>query len=143
MPRGIPRDVIRHFQSIPLFESVSSKGIRQIVQAATEVDIQAGAVFVREGGFDRDLFVITRGEAVVTQRGRRLATLGPGSFFGELAFLDKSPRSATVTAATDMRVLVLGPRELGDIVEREPTIAKMMLESMARRIRANERSIQH
>jgi CRP-like cAMP-binding protein len=143
MPRGIPRDVIRHFQSIPLFESVSTKGIRQIVQAATEVDINAGAVFVREGGYDRDLFVITRGEAVVTQRGRKLATLGPGSFFGELAFLDKSPRTATVTAATDMRVLVLGPRELGDIVEREPTIATMMLGSMARRIRANERSIQH
>jgi CRP-like cAMP-binding protein len=141
--RGIPSSVIDHFQAIPLFESVSKKGIRAIVGAATEVDVRAGKALVREGEFGRDLYVIVAGEALVTQGGKRLSRLGPGDFFGELAFLDRSRRSATVTARSDMRVMVLGPREFDVIVEREPAIAKRLLEAMARRIRQNERSLQH
>lgn len=143
MARGIPSEVIRHFQAIPLFDGVSKKTIRAIVSAATEVDVKEGKVLVREGGYDRDLYVILRGEVMVTQRGRRLAVLGPGAFFGELAFLDRAPRSATVAARTDLRVLVLGPREMQDVVDREPKLARRMLETMARRVRANERSHQH
>jgi CRP/FNR family transcriptional regulator, cyclic AMP receptor protein len=143
MPRGIPSEVIQHFQSVPLFSAVSKKGIRSIVSAATEVDVEAGRVLVREGDYDRDLFVILRGEATVIQRGRKLATLGPGDFFGELALLERSPRTATVQAATDMRVMVLGRREILDIVEREPSLARRMLEVLASRVRANESSVQH
>jgi CRP-like cAMP-binding protein len=143
MPRGIPSEVIEHFQSVPLFSAVSKKGIRSIVSAATEVDVEVGRVLVREGDYDRDLFVILRGEATVTQRERKLATLGPGDFFGELALLERSPRTATVRAATDMRVMVLGRREILDIVEREPTLARRMLEVLASRVRANERSVRH
>jgi CRP/FNR family transcriptional regulator, cyclic AMP receptor protein len=143
VPRGIPSEVIKHFQSVPLFASVSKNGIRSIVSASTEVDVRSGRVLVREGDFDRDLYVITRGEATVFQRGRKLAMLGPGDFFGELAFLERSPRTATVTAATDMRLMVLSHREMAEIVEREPAVARRMLEALARRVRANERSLRH
>jgi CRP/FNR family transcriptional regulator, cyclic AMP receptor protein len=143
VPRGIPSEVIRHFQSVPLFASVSKNGIRSIVSASTEVDVRSGRALVREGDFDRDLYVIMRGEATVTQRGRKLAMLGPGDFFGELAFLERSPRTATVTAATDMRLMVLSHREMAEIVEREPAVARQMLEALARRVRANERSLRH
>src|SRR5947209_6092580 len=140
MPRGIPSSVIDHFRAIPLFSSASKKGIRALIQASSEVDVRAGRLLVREGGFDRDLFVITRGEAGVTRGGRRIATLGPGDFFGEMALLARGPRMATVTAATDMRVVVLGPRQMEEVIQREPSLAKPMLEAMARRIRRNERT---
>jgi CRP/FNR family transcriptional regulator, cyclic AMP receptor protein len=143
VPRGIPSDVIKHFKAVPLFSAVSAKGIRAIVGAATEVDVRAGAALVREGEFGRELYVIVQGEAVVSQAGTRLGRLGPGDFFGELAFLDRSRRSATVTARSDMRVMVLGPREFDVIVGQEPAIARRLLEAMARRIRQNERSLQH
>jgi CRP/FNR family transcriptional regulator, cyclic AMP receptor protein len=139
---GIPSQVIKHFEAIPLFGSVSKKSLRAIVSAATEVDVKAGRVLVKEGGFDRDLFVITRGEARVSRGDRKLATLGVGDFFGELAFLDRAARSATVTAATDMRVMVLGPREMDVVLAREPVLAKSLLEAMAKRVRNNERSLQ-
>jgi len=139
--RGIPQEVIRHFQAVPLFQSVSKKGIRAIISAATEVDVPAGKVFLREGEFGRELYVVLGGEALVTRTGTRLSTMGPGDFFGELAFLDGSTRTATVAARTDMRVMVLGPREFDGIVEREPAIAKRLLETMARRIRQNERAV--
>jgi CRP/FNR family transcriptional regulator, cyclic AMP receptor protein len=143
VPRGIPSDVINHFKAVPLFSAVSAKGIRAIVGAATEVDVRAGTVLVREGEFGRELYVIVQGEAVVSQAGTRLGRLGPGDFFGELAFLDRSRRSASVTARSDMRVMVLGPREFDVIVGQEPAIARRLLEAMARRIRQNERSLQH
>lgn len=143
MARGIPSEVIRHFQAIPLFSRVSKKSLRAIVQAGTETDVPAGRALVKEGEFGRHLYVVVSGTATVSKGGRKLAELGPGDFFGELAFLDGSSRSATVTAKTEVTVIVLGPREMDVIVEREPTIAKRLLEAMASRVRATERSLSH
>jgi CRP-like cAMP-binding protein len=139
--RGIPSEVIKHFHLVPLFRSVSKKGIRSIVQAATEVDVREDTVLVREGRTDRDLFVILRGTANVVKDGKRVRELVPGDFFGELALLHGAPRSATVTARTDMRLMVLGWREMSIVLEHEPTIAKQLLAAMAERVRANERSV--
>ena len=141
--RGIPAEVVRHFQSVPLFAQVSKRGIRSVIQAATEMDVAAGKDLVRQGERGRHLFVILWGTATVVRDGRRVAELGPGDFFGELAFLDGAPRTATVTAVSDMRVMVLGPREMDVIVEREPAIARRLLAAMAQRVRARERSIRH
>jgi len=142
MARGIPSEVVRHFQSIPLFSSVSKQGIRQIIAAGTEIDVSAGKELVREGEIGRHLYVIVWGTATVWKNGRRASELGPGDFFGELAFLDGAPRTATVVARSDMRVIVLGPREMDVIIDREPVIAKRLLEVMAKRVRQNERSLQ-
>jgi len=136
--RGIPSEVIHHFQRVPLFQSVSKKGLRQIVSAATEVDLPAGKQLVTQGEYGRELYVIRRGTADVTVGRRKVSELAPGDFFGELAFLHPAPRSATVTARTDMRVMVLDSRAMDVIVEREPVVAKRLMEAMAKRIRATE-----
>ena len=94
----------------------------------------------RQTALAQELFVILRGEAAVTRGGRKLSTLGPGDFFGEMALLSRGERTATVTARTDMRVLLVGPRHLEDVLSKEPSMAKPMLEVMARRVRASERS---
>jgi CRP/FNR family cyclic AMP-dependent transcriptional regulator len=141
--RGIPTEVIRHFQAIPLFANVSKKGLRAIVQAGTEIDVPAGRTLVEEGQFGRHLYVLVSGTATVTRKGKKVADIGPGDFFGELAFLDGAPRSATVTATTGLTLIVLGPREMDVIIEREPLIAKRLLETMARRVRNSERSASH
>jgi CRP-like cAMP-binding protein len=143
MARGIPSEVLQHFERVPLFESISRKGIRSLVQAATEVDIPAGKVLVREGEFTRHLYVVLRGTADVIRKGKKLNELVPGDFFGEMAFLSGAPRSATVTARTDLRVMVLGPRELDVIIEKESALARRMLASMAQRVRSIERSVSH
>jgi CRP-like cAMP-binding protein len=136
--RGIPSDVIRHFQAVPLFASISRKGIRALVQAADEIDLPAGKVLVREGEWGRHLYVILRGTAEVTKDGKRLRELIPGDFFGEMAFLSGARRTATITARSDMRVMILGPQQLEVILESEPILARRMLETMAKRLLANE-----
>jgi CRP/FNR family transcriptional regulator, cyclic AMP receptor protein len=143
MARGIPKGVIAHFETIPLFASVSKRGLRAIVQAATEVDVRAGKQLVHQGEWGREMYVILRGTADVTKDGRKLRELVPGDFFGEMAFLSPAPRTATVTARTDMLVMVLDSRAMGSVVEREPAVARKLLAAMAERIRSTERSSVH
>jgi CRP/FNR family transcriptional regulator, cyclic AMP receptor protein len=138
VPRGIPADVFHRFQRVPLFQNVSHKGLRAIVSAATEVDVPAGEVLVRQGDHGRELYVILRGAAEVFVGRRKVSELTPGDFFGEMALLSPGPRSATVTARTDMRVMVLDSRALDVIMDRERTLSRRLLEAMARRVRASE-----
>jgi voltage-gated potassium channel len=141
MPRGgIPSEVLEHFRRIPLFSLVSRSALRAVVHAATEVDEPAGKVLVGEGETDRDMFVITRGEAVVSRGGHPVVTLGPGDFFGEFALLTGSPRSASVIASTDVRVMVLSWREMKDVLKQEPRLAHPLLQAVAKRIRQSDRS---
>jgi CRP/FNR family cyclic AMP-dependent transcriptional regulator len=142
--RGIPSEVVHRFQRVPLFQSISQKSLRAIVSAAVEVDVPAGKVLVREGEHGRELYVILRGTAEVERGGRKLRELTPGEFFGEMALLHPSPRSATVTARTDMRVMVLGAREMEVVLDRERSLSKRLLEAMAQRVRQVEQgSVSH
>ena len=96
-----------------------------------------------EGETGHEFFVILDGTAQVTRHGRKIATLGPGDAFGELALLEKAPRNATVVAETDMELVVLGQREFAGIIDEVPGFARKMLAGMAKRLReADARSVQ-
>ena len=88
-----------------------------------------------EGERDRDLYLILRGEAVATRGGAIVVTLGVGDFFGEFALIAAEPRSATITASTDMRVMVLSAAGVEEALQREPLLAQRMRESRERRMR--------
>ncbi len=139
MVRGVPKDIIESFARIPLFEGLSKGALSAVAAAATDLDVAAGKVIVREGAFDRFLYVLREGQAAVTRNGRRLGTMGPGDFFGELAFLSGEPRSATVTASTPTRLLILSPREMDALIHQEPRIALAMLTALAKRLHGAER----
>ena len=76
---------------------------------AERVQVDQGEIVVREGQSDRELFLILSGTVEVTQAGRRVNELGPCDFFGEVGALNRSPRGATVTALSDLELLVIGP----------------------------------
>lgn len=124
-----------HLASVPLFAGLSKKELQEVARAADELDVEAGKELVTEGRTGHEFFLILDGEAIVKRNGRKIATLGPGQHFGELALLDRGPRSATVVADTDMRVLVVGQREFAGILETLPGIAAKLLRAMAQRLR--------
>ena len=95
----------------------------------------AGKLVVEEGRIGLEFFLIVTGTASVTRSGKKVATLGPGDHFGELALLDRRPRSASVVSETDMDVLVLSQRQFNGLLESVPTIARKMLAAMANRLR--------
>jgi CRP-like cAMP-binding protein len=124
-----------HLTSVSLFSACSAKELKAVGRATDEVTLSAGRVLCEQGALGREAFVIVEGSAEVRRNGRKVATLGPGDCVGELALLDHGPRTATVTAATDLRVLVLGAREFSGIVDEVPSIAHKLMRSLAARIR--------
>jgi CRP/FNR family transcriptional regulator, cyclic AMP receptor protein len=94
-------------KSIPLFEDVPDEELGQIATFAQEVTVDPGRELVREGDFSYEFMVIEEGEAEVTREGDHVADLGPGDFFGEIGLLERVLRTATVTAASDMRLITL------------------------------------
>jgi CRP/FNR family transcriptional regulator, cyclic AMP receptor protein len=104
-------------------------------RASAEVTVPKGKELVKEGSIGREFFFILEGTASVRRNNRRVATLGPGQYFGELALLDRRPRSASVVSDTDMRLLVLGQREFAGVLEAIPSLSRKLLATMAARLR--------
>ena len=124
-----------HLAGVPLFANCSRKELQLLGQLCEETDVKAGKALVKQGTVGYECFVIVEGEATVDRNGRIITTFGPGAYFGELALLDKGPRSATVTALTDMTVLVLGPREFSTALDKIPGLANKIMAGLARRLR--------
>jgi CRP/FNR family transcriptional regulator, cyclic AMP receptor protein len=133
-----------HLGQVRLFRACSKKELQTIGRASDEVRVSSGKTLVEEGRTGHEFFLILDGKATVSRNGRKVATLGPGDYFGELALLDRGPRNATVTADTDMDVLVLGQREFSGVLDEVPTIAHKLLSSMAARLRdADAKDVGH
>lgn len=135
---GKRKDKLKLLRSVKLFRLCKDKELGDIASLADEAKIAAGQVLTTEGTPGRECFIIASGRAAVTLRGESLGEVGPGDAVGEMALLDISPRSATVTAITDMEVFVLELRSFGELLERHPSVAKLMLAELARRLREVE-----
>jgi CRP/FNR family transcriptional regulator, cyclic AMP receptor protein len=100
-------DRIDLLKTVPLFSGLSLKQLNEVARHLEEVPVPRGIMLAREGQAGNEFFVVLEGKAAVRRRGRRIATLGGGDFFGEMSLLDGAPRSATVSAETDGVVLVM------------------------------------
>jgi CRP/FNR family cyclic AMP-dependent transcriptional regulator len=123
---------------VRLFSACTKKELAQIGKASDEVNVAAGKDIVTEGSAGHEFFMILDGEAKVKHGQKVVASLGEGDYFGELAVLDRSPRNATVTAATPMTLLVLAQREFSGVLDEVPGLAHKLLVSMARRVREGD-----
>jgi CRP-like cAMP-binding protein len=130
-------------QGVSWFAACTQEQLADIARLAERLDVQAGEVILREGRRGRELFIILEGRATVTRAGRVVNILGAGDHFGELAAIEDQPRTATVTATTDLKVLIIGPRELDALMEIHG-FRNSLLRGMSRRIReADDRLAAH
>lgn len=124
-----------HLASVSLFSACSQRELTAVARASDEVDLSEGRVLCEQGDIGREAFVILEGTAEVRRSGKKVATLTTGACFGELALLDNGPRTATVVATSDLKVLVIGAREFAALVSEVTPIAHKLLKSLATRIR--------
>ncbi len=144
MARRKASDYLGHLGNVPLFAGLSKRDLQRVGKVSEEVSVDADRTIVDQGRTGHEFFLILDGTASVRRNGRKTATLGKGQFFGELALLDRGPRSASVVADTPMTLLVLGQREFTGVLDEVPAMAHKMLASMAGRLReADTRAVTH
>jgi CRP/FNR family cyclic AMP-dependent transcriptional regulator len=119
---------------VPLFAGCSKAELRELAVVADELDLREGRTLVREGQHGREFFVLVDGTVRVSRKGRKLAELGPGDWFGEIALLTDTARTATVTATSPIRVLVLTDRAFRRVVQWMPSIALKVLSTVGQRL---------
>jgi CRP-like cAMP-binding protein len=130
---------IAHLAAVPLFSSLSRRELQTLAKAGEEIDVPEGKVLVDQGATGREAFIVLEGTATVRRGNRKIASLGTGDWFGELALLDHEPRTASVTAETAMRVYVIDSRHFEGLLEDIPSVARKLLTYLARRVRELDR----
>jgi len=139
-PGPPPRDPVAALQRVALFAGMDRRQSEQIARLLKERRFQKGETVILEGSGGAAFFLIDSGEATVSQKGVVLRTMGPGDHFGEIALIDGGPRTATVTAATDLVCYGLTFWEFRPLIERNGTIAWKILQELVKRLREVEKS---
>ena len=147
--RPIPEDPlystvekILFLRTAPVFEHVSGEDLAALARIAELETYAPGQTVFREGDLGDALFVVVRGKVTITAGGARLATLGPGEAFGEMAILDVVPRSGTADAVEETEVLRIGSEEFYEILHEQVEIAEGVIRMLTRRLRAADAIIQ-
>ena len=118
----------------PLFAHCSKRELAAISSIADEIDLKDGHELTREGAVGREFFVLIDGTADVLRNGRKVNTLKSGDFFGEIALVHRTPRTATVKATSPVRTLVITERNFRTLLERSPEIQRKVLQALAERV---------
>ena len=133
---GPKRELAELLSDVALFSRCTNSQRRTVARHAQIAELPQGVDLIKEGEPGDALFVILEGEAIVHQGGVELSRVGPGAYFGELAILDGEPRSATVVAATDVKVAVIGIRMFRTMLREFPDLAEQLLIGLAGELRA-------
>lgn len=125
---------VESLKRAPLFEDLSKDELEQLAKVSEDMEVKAGRVLCREGEPAQEFFVIIDGEAEATKDDAPLRTMGKGDFFGEIALIEDIPRTATVTAKSDLRFFVLTRQAFWSMVDRMPDVERKVLRALARRV---------
>jgi CRP-like cAMP-binding protein len=121
-------------KGVPLFSAASKQELAEIASIADEIDLPEGKVLIAEGDTGREFFVLIDGTAEVARGGKKVASIGPGDFFGEIALISKTPRNATITTTSPVRALVITDRAFRQLLDHSPQIQIGVLSALAERL---------
>ena len=122
-------------RKVPLFAGLNDRELQEIALSMRQRRFKAGDTVTQEGAGGVGFFVVEEGQADVTVGGQSKGSVGPGEYFGEIALINESPRTATLTARTDMLCYGMTPWDFRPLVESNSTIAWKLLTAMAEKMR--------
>ena len=125
---------VQALKRAPLFSGLSKKELTELARRTEDLEVPAGEVLCKEGDTGREFFVIVEGETEVTSNGKRIAERGGGDFVGEIALLEDTKRTATVTATTPLRVFVLTREDFRQLVRESPDVERKVMRALAHRV---------
>ena len=122
---------------VPLFAGCSKKELGEISTLADELSFPEDTTLIEEGRQGHEFFVLVEGSVDVRRKGRKVSSLGDGSFFGEMSLVSSRPRNATVTASSPVRVLVIHEQAFRRLLRDSPPIQLKVLQTLADRAAEN------
>lgn len=133
---------MEHLQTVPILSECTGRQLREVARITDVIELEAGAVLTRVNEPGEEFFFIVDGSARVEVPGAdKAAHLSPGEFFGEISLLDGGPRTATVVAATAIRLLVIKRRHFTTLLREVPALSLKICATLARRLRDVERRV--
>jgi CRP/FNR family transcriptional regulator, cyclic AMP receptor protein len=133
-------DRLEQLQRVPLFSGFSENELRRLADLSRMVEVPAGTMVTQMGEPGDSFFVIVDGSAAVRTPVGAGDQLEPGDFFGEMSLLDGEPRSATITATTDLRLLIVDRPHFWRLLDETPDLIRRILVLLSRRVRRLERA---
>jgi CRP/FNR family cyclic AMP-dependent transcriptional regulator len=134
------QQAIDQIRSVPLFSGFGDKELQRVAAIAKEVEFSAGKIIAKQGESGVGFHMIAAGEATVSVDGVDHATLGAGTYFGEISLIDGGARSATVTAKSDLKTISLTSWDFNALLDEYPELSRLLLIQVCRRLRSVERS---
>jgi len=129
-------------RSVSMLKGLTGEQVRRLAAAASRVTLDEGQTLFNEGDPTGGVFIVERGRVRLTRKGTRIADLGPGDMFGEMAALDGGPRVVTVTAAEPATLVALPAGAYTPVVYENPAVLKEVLRVVLDRVRGLEDAIQ-
>jgi len=126
-------------KKVPMFSNLSNHQLIEIAKHAQQVSVKEGTVLAEQGRKGWEFFFIVDGEAQVEKDGKAIRRLASGDFFGEISLIDQEPRTATVTAETNMMLLVVDTRSFDHLLETIPGLQGKIILALCRYIRLAEK----
>ena len=117
----------QYLKQVPLFSDLDEDELDEVAQKATDLDLKAGSVIMREGSTAHEMVIVVNGTLEVTRGDEHIADIGPGGFAGEMALISRAHRNSTVTAKTDVALLHIDGRDFAALLEDVPRVAVKML----------------
>jgi CRP-like cAMP-binding protein len=124
---------IGRLKALPLFANVSEEDLGSIAPFVKEVSVAEGAQLVREGDYSYELIAIEDGKADVVRDGEKIASLGPGDYFGEMGVVEGEKRTATVVATSSMRLISLSSWEIRRMQKSMPHVVEQIRKTIEER----------
>jgi len=126
-------------KKVPMFSNLSNRQLIEIAKHLQQVSVKTGSVLAKQGSKGWEFFLIVEGKAQVQKNGKTIRKLTSGDFFGEISLIDNESRTASVTAETDMILLVVDARSFDHLLEAVPGLQKKIVFALCRYIRMAEK----
>jgi CRP/FNR family cyclic AMP-dependent transcriptional regulator len=134
-------DKIDRLEEVGLLAGCSRRQLRAIARISEVIEVPAATVLARAGTAGDEFFLILDGSARVEVSPRKRSRLEPGQYFGEMSLLDGGPRSASVTAETPLRLLVIKRRDFTTLLKEAPELTQSLLATLSQRVRQAEAAL--
>ncbi len=128
-------DIVVYLKAVPLFERLETGQLMALAVAVKEQEHRGSSIIVHDGEYDPCIYFLVSGTATIGKSGRIVAEIGAGDFFGEMGVLEDAPRSAAVTATSDLRLLRLDRADLLRVMGEIPGIGIAMCATLSGRLR--------